>query len=148
VREARPEDVPVMLALERGAETAAHWREEEYLRIFDPESMSRIALVADDGSGIDGFIVASAATEQWELENVVVAQAANRRGIGSALVRELVRIGCTREAESIVLEVRASNAAARGLYEKCGFEVVGRRQSYYRDPDEDALIYRLKLVGV
>ena len=42
------------------------------------------------------------------------------------------------------LEVRESNAAARTLYEKAGFEQTGRRHSYYTSPLEDAILYRLR----
>lgn len=40
------------------------------------------------------------------------------------------------------LEVRESNKAARELYGGMGFETVGRRRAYYRDPPEDALILK------
>ena len=36
--------------------------------------------------------------------------------------------------------VRASNLAARSMYERFGFRVVGERRSYYREPVEDAKI--------
>ncbi|MGE0446942.1 MAG: ribosomal-protein-alanine N-acetyltransferase RimI, partial [Vicinamibacterales bacterium] len=37
-------------------------------------------------------------------------------------------------------EVRASNEAARRLYERLGFYVAGARKNYYSQPVEDALI--------
>jgi ribosomal-protein-alanine N-acetyltransferase len=45
------------------------------------------------------------------------------------------------------LEVRASNGAARGLYEKLGFLVDGVRKNYYTTPAgrEDALLMSLPL---
>ena len=45
-------------------------------------------------------------------------------------------------AKHFRLEVREANLAARRLYEKCGFRVEGRRRGYYRDPAEDAILYR------
>jgi ribosomal-protein-alanine N-acetyltransferase len=53
-----------------------------------------------------------------------------------------------RQAGCIVmhLEVREANAAARALYESRGFGRVGRRTRYYREPVEDALILRARLV--
>jgi [ribosomal protein S18]-alanine N-acetyltransferase len=45
---------------------------------------------------------------------------------------------------AILLEVRKSNLAARGLYEKQGFREVGRRRTYYADPEEDAILYALR----
>ena len=47
------------------------------------------------------------------------------------------RLGATRAT----LEVRASNAAARGFYERLGFYVATAvRKNYYSNPVEDALI--------
>lgn len=40
----------------------------------------------------------------------------------------------------ITLEVRVSNEAAIGLYEKYGFHSLGTRKGYYQDNNEDALI--------
>ena len=40
----------------------------------------------------------------------------------------------------LTLEVRPSNAAAIALYQRFGFEEVGRRRNYYDLPKEDALI--------
>jgi ribosomal protein S18 acetylase RimI-like enzyme len=48
-------------------------------------------------------------------------------------------------SKSVFLEVRESNAGARALYEKTGFQPTGRRNSYYTDPPEDAVLYRLIL---
>jgi ribosomal-protein-alanine N-acetyltransferase len=44
-----------------------------------------------------------------------------------------------------ILEVRAGNVAAQSLYRRFGFEVVGRRRQYYRDPVEDALLMNATL---
>ena len=44
-------------------------------------------------------------------------------------------------SESVFLEVRESNSAARSLYEKLGFQQTGRRKSYYANPIEDAILY-------
>ena len=41
-----------------------------------------------------------------------------------------------------MLEVRASNEPAKSLYGSMGFESVGIRKNYYRNPREDALILR------
>ena len=41
--------------------------------------------------------------------------------------------------------MRAGNVPAIGLYEKLGFEVVGRRRNYYREEGEDALLMTVVL---
>ena len=38
--------------------------------------------------------------------------------------------------------VPAVDRAARALYEKWAFTEEGRRKSYYKDPEEDALVFK------
>jgi len=38
-----------------------------------------------------------------------------------------------------ILEVRSANRAARMLYQKSGFEEVGKRPRYYQNPLDDAI---------
>ncbi|RQD77385.1 GNAT family N-acetyltransferase [Desulfonatronospira sp. MSAO_Bac3] len=45
----------------------------------------------------------------------------------------------------ISLEVRMSNVPAIRLYQSCGFKEVGRREKYYTDTGEDALVLQLEL---
>jgi ribosomal-protein-alanine N-acetyltransferase len=82
----------------------------------------------------------------WEIENVVVAETARRRALGTALVAAfLEQIGFHKQPSdqlAVYLEVRESNVAARQLYEKSGFRLDNRRRAYYRLPEEDALVYR------
>jgi len=49
---------------------------------------------------------------------------------------------------AVYLEVRDSNARARGLYRSRGFEEVGRRRGYYQHPVEDAIVLRRTLKQV
>lgn len=70
---------------------------------------------------------------------VVVAPGARRRGLGRQLTEVLCTTLAALGAERVLLEVRASNTAARALYAASGFEEVARRRSYYRD-GEDALV--------
>ena len=141
IRPAEPEDVEAMLHLERQAQTAAHWSRAQYEAIFQPDAPSRLCLLAESG-GVHGFLVAQTAGPEWELENVVVAAAARRQGVGTQLVGELLRRARQQGAAAILLEVRASNAAALALYQGCGFMRCGSRLGYYRDPLEDAVICR------
>ncbi len=142
IREATSQDISGMMALESAAGTAAHWREEDYRRIFELGGVPRVALVMKEARGLAGFIVANAVCEEWEIENVVVAEECTRRGIGTRLVRELVSAAHKAGATAVLLEVRESNVAARSLYEKCGFAEAGRRTGYYSGPEEHGLLYR------
>jgi ribosomal-protein-alanine N-acetyltransferase len=148
IRKATPEDLPQLQALEREADTAAHWNEREYDALFATEAPRRVALVvADEGDvkTIFGFVIARSDVAEWEIENVVVAGVRRRSGAGSSLVRELLREAERAGATSVLLEVRESNLAARRLYEKFGFSQVGRRPGYYRAPVEDALVLKISI---
>jgi len=50
------------------------------------------------------------------------------------------------KTDAIFLEVRASNTAARRLYENLGFKEAGCRKGYYTNPNEDAVLYSKILV--
>jgi ribosomal-protein-alanine N-acetyltransferase len=57
-----------------------------------------------------------------------------------ALLEHVLDAAASRGAARATLEVRRSNAAARRLYERLGFEVAATRPNYYASPAEDALI--------
>ncbi|HYL12367.1 MAG TPA: ribosomal protein S18-alanine N-acetyltransferase [Terriglobales bacterium] len=145
IRCATPDDIPAMMALERHAVTAAHWNREQYAALFANPGPRRVALVIAAGTDIQGFLVARAVGSEWEIENIAVAGPARRRGLGTRLLGEFLEQARAEGAEAVLLEVRESNRAARGLYEKWAFVEDGRRKTYYRDPDEDAVLYRLRL---
>jgi [ribosomal protein S18]-alanine N-acetyltransferase len=81
--------------------------------------------------------------EELRLMNVAVRGSMRRQGVGRALVMEACRLGCEQAATRAILEVRASNDAARSLYEQIGFVQVGRRPQYYSHPTEDALLMEM-----
>jgi ribosomal-protein-alanine N-acetyltransferase len=146
VREGSPADIPSMIALERDSAMAAHWREQDYVRIFTSDGPLRGSLVLEENGTLTGFIVVGNVGSEWELENILVAETAKRRGLGTRLMFEFLGLARERGATSVFLEVRESNRPARGLYEKWGFMEAGRRKGYYAEPTEDAIVYRLEFL--
>lgn len=96
-------------------------------------------------TGIVGFIVARIIADELHVNNVAVRPQFRGYRIGSRLLRATLDQGKKRGATMACLEVRAGNHAAQRLYRSCGFEVDGRRKSYYREPTEDALLMTLSL---
>jgi ribosomal-protein-alanine N-acetyltransferase len=92
-----------------------------------------------------GFLVASLLAPEAELETIAVASQFQRRGLGALLLRALVVELRKEQVREALLEVRASNRAALGFYRGQGFEESGRRVRYYVDPEEDAVLMRLKV---
>ena len=94
---------------------------------------------------IVGFIVARELADEIHINNVAVKPEFRGRGIGQMLMKTALAWGCERQARQAVLEVRAGNDRAHQLYRGCGFEVIGRRRSYYKSPVEDALLMAVSL---
>ena len=92
------------------------------------------------GNSLYGFIAARVTAGELHINNIGVHLSARGRGVGSALLRAAIATGRRLGAERALLEVRAGNLPAQALYRSCGFEVVGRRRNYYREPQEDALV--------
>ncbi len=99
-------------------------------------------LVAEQQGIVAGYVVAHSAADEGEILNLGVAAAHRRQGIGRALVERVLQTLAQRGVGTVYLEVRASNAAARQLYESLGFGEVARRARYYRRPIEDAVVLR------
>jgi len=154
VRAAEAADVGRVVALERGIAEAPHWAEAEYAAMVDVgkagSAVRRCFFVAEAEGRLVGFAVGKVIGSSeglGELESVAVEAVARRGGVGKALCAAVG--GWCREwgAARLELEVRAGSAGAISLYAGLGFEVVGRRVGYYREPVEDALLMRLDLRG-
>jgi ribosomal-protein-alanine N-acetyltransferase len=137
--------------LDRQSPSGAHWSRNQYQALFvttSGQKSERLAWVVEDESEaprIWAFLVARCVDTEWELENIVVAETARRRGVGTRLLEEFVAQARAQQGRGIFLEVRESNQSARALYRKAGFEETGLRKSYYSNPLEDAILCRLRL---
>jgi ribosomal-protein-alanine N-acetyltransferase len=145
IRPATLADIPAIVGLASRAAHAAHWSVEQYQEIFTSKIPRRFALVSEDQSAVHAFLIGRVLDGEWELENLVVSASRLRQGIGKRLLDEFLAAAKADGAKAIFLEVRASNVAARGLYESCGFAENGSRLRYYMEPTEDAILYQIFL---
>ena len=111
------------------------------------ELNSRISLwfVALDGDNIAGYIGSQSVLDEADMMNVAVHPDYRRQSIGEKLVLALAQALKEKGIRDLMLEVRESNVPAIALYEKLGFQQVGCRKNYYRNPKEDALILQKML---
>jgi [ribosomal protein S18]-alanine N-acetyltransferase len=142
IRQLRRDDLDAVMEIETDSFTTP-WRRETFVSLLDRADSDLVAAVRDDR--LIGYAVCWTVIDQSELGNVAVAPALRGAGIGRRLVAEAVERVRRRRSRELFLEVRASNASARHLYESMGFAVIGRRRAYYRKPIEDALVMRLDL---
>jgi ribosomal-protein-alanine N-acetyltransferase len=101
------------------------------------------------GGAPAGYAVVMIAAGEAHLLNLSIAAAWQRRGLGSTLLRFVMRLARDYAAARIYLEVRASNAAGRALYARHGFAEVGLRRGYYpaHGGREDAVVMARALDG-
>jgi [ribosomal protein S18]-alanine N-acetyltransferase len=94
-----------------------------------------IALVANVNNDITGFIIA-----QMELDNdrlyghiitINVAAVYRRKGIGTRMLAEIETILKQKGIAECQLEVREDNSTALKLYQKKGYQRIGKLENYY-----------------
>lgn len=116
------------------------WSKESFLEEIDnPLSVWLVVYDADAGC-IAAFGGIHALFDEGEILNIAVSPEYRRRGIGQELLTRLME--AVPAAESIFLEVRASNEGAIALYERMGYRTIAVRRGYYSHPTEDARIMK------
>ncbi len=96
--------------------------------------------VAIEEEQVIGYIGVSVVADSCFINNIAVSKQFRRQGVGTALLKIAIMTADAMGTDFISLEVRASNYPAIDLYRKMGFEEMGRRREFYRQPREDALI--------
>ena len=140
---ARPEvrrltyaDLPQVIAIERRAFPTPWSLAMFVLELSKPAGVCLAAVEAD--GELAGYLVCSKFEDAWHLMNIAVDPLRRRRGIGRALLVELLEL--VGPDARLTLEVRTSNAGAIALYEAFEFRSAGVRRRYYQDNGEDAVI--------
>jgi ribosomal protein S18 acetylase RimI-like enzyme/glycosyltransferase involved in cell wall biosynthesis len=137
IRPAQNRDLPEIGAIQRTAPESSQWEAQDYLA-FD----CQVALIGDKitEERAAGFLVSrSVAEKEREILNIAVHPDFRRLHIAT----ELLQAELSRWPGAHFLEVRESNAAARGLYEGLGFQAVGERPAYYDNPPETGIVMRI-----
>ena len=108
----------------------------------DGENMQTDGGSAGRGPRLAGYVNIRVIADEAELMRICVAEGFRGRGLSHRLLEAGLADMKENGAAAASLEVRAGNAPAIRLYESHGFTLCGTRKRYYRDPAEDALIYR------
>ncbi|HOB80566.1 MAG TPA: ribosomal protein S18-alanine N-acetyltransferase [Ornithinibacter sp.] len=95
-----------------------------------------------EGAEVLGYAGLDHGGDVADVMTIAVAPSARGRGLGRRLLDELETRARAGRAASVMLEVRADNAAAIGLYDRAGYTVVSTRRRYYQPGDIDALVMR------
>jgi ribosomal-protein-alanine N-acetyltransferase len=138
-------DIPPTMEIERALFGSEAWTEAMFWSELAARG-TRYYLVAED----DGQVVAYAglcvySPEETFVQTIAVAAAAQRRGVGTALLRALLDEAARRGSHQVDLEVRADNDSAQRIYAAHGFAAIGIRPRYYQPSGVDAVVMRREM---
>ncbi len=138
----QPEHVAAVAEMERQC-FSDPWSEKSVASELD--NPLSLWLIAEADGVIAGYVGSQTVLDSADMMNLAVSQDFRRQGIGEQLVNSLTEALAEKGVKTLLLEVRISNEPAKQLYQKLGFEIVGKRPRYYEKPREDALILRKEL---
>jgi ribosomal protein S18 acetylase RimI-like enzyme/glycosyltransferase involved in cell wall biosynthesis len=133
IRQATQADLPSIAAIQKASPQVSQWDPESYL-----DHDCRVAVVSSRAVGF--LAIRATAPEEREILNLAVEPASRRAQIGRILMETVL---AQSRGTAWFLEVRESNEAAINLYKTLGFIAAGRRENYYYNPLEAAIVMRL-----
>lgn len=158
IRPVTPQDIPLVNALDEVVFPSSPWGLTSFYKNLDQAYDLFFGAFSEETeqeinanthlqkqASILGFGMIRVLAGEAEVLLLAVTEAARGEGIGYTLLLHLLDKARREGAESVYLEVRASNAAALALYRKAGFAACGQRTGYYASPKEDAILMHLCL---
>jgi [ribosomal protein S18]-alanine N-acetyltransferase len=142
IRRMTEQDLMEVVNIEKQAFTDP-WSYESFKSDLNNEMA--LPLVAISHGKVVGYSSLYVAAGEMQLGNFAVSPDHRNMGIAKLMMEEMVKLARERKCDGIFLEVRESNTPAITLYAAYGFRVVGRRNGYYRDPVENAILMAKEL---
>ena len=133
-------DLPQVMELEEELFAPDTWTAAMY-RDELAQTDTRHYLVADDEGLVVGYAGLIAYADEAHVATIGVTVARQAEGIGALLLDALLA-EADRRSPVVLLEVRADNESAQGLYRRRGFAEIGRRRGYYQPSGTDAVVMR------
>ena len=99
-----------------------------------------MCFTASDESGVVGYIIGRKIPPEGEIYRIAVREDKRKRGIGYRLLSFALKTERGSGVETVFLEVRSRNTAARALYRAYGFKEISIRKNYYQNPSDDAIV--------
>lgn len=146
LREMTVADLDAVLSIEQSVQ-AYPWTRGNF---SDSLNNGDLCCVDEAEGELRGYVVLMPTVEEAELLTIGVAATQQRKGLGRAILLEMLGVARSRNMQRVFLEVRSSNAAAIALYRSAGFSDVGVRRGYYRDAagSEDAIVMACEITSL
>lgn len=133
VRRTRVNDLDGIVELEnRSFKFDLFTRKQYHYLITRANSTAFVLLVGKSIAG-SAIILWRKGSTKAHLYTIAVDPKLQGRGLGRKLLDRCLKEARQRECDRFSLEVRADNKPAIALYEKSGYEIVGRAVKYYED---------------
>ncbi len=142
IRRMNEDDIRPVVRIEQ-ASFPLPWSETSFVK--ELYRVRSIPKVAELDHVVVGYVCLDYVMDEGHILNLAVHPAHRKRGIATALVEDAVEELKLKQCKVVYLEVRESNDAARRLYAKFGFSVIGIRKKYYLAPIENAVIMMLEI---
>jgi ribosomal-protein-alanine N-acetyltransferase len=134
-------DLPRVMELEEELFAPDTWTAAMY-RDELARTDTRHYLVAENSTGVVGYAGLIAYADEAHVATIGVADVRQGEGIGALLLDALLAEADRRRVPVVLLEVRADNELAQGMYRRRGFAEIGRRRGYYQPSGTDAVVMR------
>ncbi|GAB3194117.1 ribosomal protein S18-alanine N-acetyltransferase [Geodermatophilus arenarius] len=145
LRPMRLADLDAVLALEEELFAPDTWTRAMYRDELARTDTRHYLVAVDTDDGDEGAVVGYAGLIAYDDEahvaTIGVARDRQGEGIGARLLDALLA-EADRRSPVVLLEVRADNELAQGLYRRRGFTEIGRRRGYYQPSNTDAVVMR------
>ena len=142
IRKMTLQDVPAVAELDRNS-FSLPWPERAFVFEVAANPAARCWIAEDEHGRIVGMLVMWLIVDEAHIATLASHPEFRKQGIGAHLLTQALQAARAEGARRALLEVRAGNEAAQAMYRKFGFEAAGRRQRYYKDNGEDAILMML-----
>ncbi len=137
IRRSIPDDASSVAQIEAECFTDPWEQRDIFSYVCSEGGMCFTAL---DNGEVIGYIIGRKIPPEAEIYRIAVRTDRRRRGVGYRLLSYALKTERGSGVETVFLEVRSKNTAARALYTAYGFTEAGVRKGYYKNPTDDAII--------
>jgi ribosomal-protein-alanine N-acetyltransferase len=116
------------------------WTRDMLARELAHSEVAQVFILRLADNTVAAFCSCWIVVDELHVNTVAVDGPYRRMGLATHLMTRVMAEAAGQGVTRATLEVRASNVAARKLYEALGFTVKAIRPSYYTQPEDDALI--------
>ena len=125
----RPDDLPGVAELDAAAFMPLWQNPLDALEKALPQATS--ATVVEDAQGLVGYQISTANPFGAHLARLAVRSDAQRNGLGSLIVTDLIRRLKDKGIARLTVNTQSDNLASLALYKKMGFALTGEKFPVY-----------------